>query len=139
MENLDFDNLFRSDRDLISKLSLNNSRWNDEEETILNEQYDENEIDVLYKELGLENTNIVKNDMIISNREVIENCYKLIPMLSKRRAHRYIEWIRVGWALHNTDLSLLELWKTFQRDLRSIKKENVSCGIMDQMDLLFVQ
>merc|ERR1711871_629678 len=43
-------------------------------------------------------------------------------MLSKKRADNYHTWIRVGWALHNTDLSLLPKWIEFSKKSSKYKK-----------------
>ena len=56
----------------------------------------------------------------------IDNVHRLVSMLSFNRACRYDTWIRVGWALHNIDPGLLDLFKEFSR--RCIDKyDEVMC------------
>ena len=39
----------------------------------------------------------------------------LVSLLNDDRAHDFTSWIRVGWALHNIDYSLLQVWTEFSR------------------------
>lgn len=45
----------------------------------------------------------------------IKTAKKLVEILSIERATNYHLWIRVGWALHNIDDSLLDTWKEFSK------------------------
>lgn len=52
----------------------------------------------------------------------IELCKRLVDILARSRADNYDEWIRVGWALHNTSTSLLGTFKKFSKKCK--KKYN---------------
>ena len=53
-------------------------------------------------------------------------------MFSHKRADDFHSWIRVGWALHNTDTSLLDSWILFSK--KSKKYSDGECEkIWDNM------
>ena len=39
----------------------------------------------------------------------------LVSLLSPERANNYHDWIKVGWALHNIDVTLLPVWLEFSK------------------------
>lgn len=47
--------------------------------------------------------------------DVLESARGFAAMLSAERAEKYDSWIRVGWALRNTDQRLLGAWVDFSR------------------------
>ena len=106
-----------SDKDIIRFLSLRDSRWNDSSQTKLKEAFNDNTISDAYSELGVkkEKANIMGNLMTEEKAEQIEKAVKLTEMFSHKRADDFHSWIRVGWALHNTDTSLLDSWILFSK------------------------
>ena len=116
-----------SNKDIIRFLSLRDSRWNDSSQTKLKEAFNDNTISDAYSELGVkkEKANIMGNLMTEEKTEQIEKAVKLTEMFSHKRADDFHSWIRVGWALHNTDTSLLDSWIFFPRNLKNIVMENV--------------
>lgn len=105
------------DRDIIRLLSLRDSRWNDSSQTKIKETYNDNTISDAYSELGVkkEKANMVGNLMTEEKTELIEKSVKLTEMFSHKRADDFHSWVRVGWALHNTDTSLLDSWILFSK------------------------
>jgi P4 family phage/plasmid primase-like protien len=57
---------------------------------------------------------------------VLETARGFVRMLSVKRAETYDTWIRVGWALRNTDQRLLSSWEDFSR--MSTKYVEGECG-----------
>jgi P4 family phage/plasmid primase-like protien len=55
----------------------------------------------------------------------IDKVKKLVKLFNKERADDYHSWIRVGWALHNIDDSLLSSWIKFSK--KSDKFEKGEC------------
>jgi P4 family phage/plasmid primase-like protien len=60
-----------------------------------------------------------------ADRVDLKRAKKLAGMLNRKRADDYNSWIRVGWALHNIDYSLLDTWIEFSQ--RSKKFEEGAC------------
>ena len=68
------------------------------------------------------------NLMTEEKTELIEKAVKLTEMFSHKRADDFHSWVRVGWALHNTDTSLLDSWILFSK--KSKKYTNGECEKM---------
>jgi P4 family phage/plasmid primase-like protien len=56
----------------------------------------------------------------------IQLAKKLVMIMSKERATKYQDWIKVGWSLHNVDSGLLDTFKTFSKKA-GIKYNEKSC------------
>jgi P4 family phage/plasmid primase-like protien len=54
-----------------------------------------------------------------SSAKVVEIAKKMANILSPKRASDYNSWIRVGWALHNIDYSLLDTYIKFSKKCQS--------------------
>lgn len=106
-----------NNRDIIRLLSLRDSRWNDSSQTKIKETYNDNTISDAFSELGVkkEKATVMGNLMTEEKAEVIEKAVKLTEMFSHKRADDFHSWVRVGWALHNTDTSLLDSWILFSK------------------------
>ena len=106
-----------SNKDIISLLSLRDSRWNDSSQTKIKETFNDNTISDAYSELGVkkEKANVIGNLMTEEKTELIEKAVKLTEMFSHKRANDFHSWVRVGWALHNTDTGLLDSWILFSK------------------------
>ena len=109
---LDINNneLDNENEDIIKFLSLRNKKWNSENSSKLQENINEEFIQQNFNSLNISNSPNTHLDNIIpeDKLEDIEKANKLVDMLNSKRAHGYNTWIRVGWALHNIDKSLLE-------------------------------
>lgn len=46
----------------------------------------------------------------------------LVSLLSEDRYNNFDEWMRVGWALHNIDMSLLNVWIDFSKQCSKFKE-----------------
>lgn len=110
-------------RDISKLLSLRDSRWNDSSQTKIKESFNDNTISEAYSELGVkkEKANTITSLMTEEKTEIIEKAVKLTEMFSHKRATDFHSWIRVGWALHNTDLSLLDSWILFSKKSKKYK------------------
>jgi P4 family phage/plasmid primase-like protien len=56
-----------------------------------------------------------KNEVKNKTSHNIDIIKKYVDCLSKKRANKYEDWIRVGWCLHNIDYSLLDSWVIFSK------------------------
>lgn len=48
--------------------------------------------------------------------ENLEQIEQLVGILSKKRAEKYDDWIRVGWCLRNIDHRLIDAWVVFSKN-----------------------
>lgn len=123
---LDLKSFGKNTKSIIKLLSLRSERWNEDNSNILNSNLDEEFVNDEFNQLDINHTEKMSEfDISQDKEEIIKNCHKLLGMLSKKRANNYHTWIRVGWALHNTDLSLLPKWKEFSK--RSNKYKPGEC------------
>ncbi len=105
--------------ELTRLLSLRESKWAEENATKL--KVDNKEIDSLYNDIRKNNTKVIDSESEIidippeDKLEMIEKAMKMTEMLLPKRADNYHEWLRVGWALHNTHTSLIDTWVQFSR------------------------
>ena len=95
------------------------NQWAPENATKL--KIDIKEIDSLYYDIRKNNTKVIDSESEIvdippeDKLEMIEKAMKMTEILLPKRAHNYHEWLRVGWALHNTHRSLIDTWIQFSR------------------------
>lgn len=122
--------LDNENEDIIKFLSLRNKKWNSDNSSKLQENINEEFIQQNFNSLNISNSPNTHLDNIIpeDKLEDIEKANKLVDMLNSKRAHGYNTWIRVGWALHNIDKSLLDKWIEFSK--RSKKFKNGECDTM---------
>ena len=97
------------DDDLIQELSI--QRYNSDEITPLNNNWDNNKIDELYNKIY--GKNIKKG--IKGTEYDIKIANDLVSLISYKRADDYNSWIELGFCLHNIDESLLDLWIDFSK------------------------
>lgn len=99
--------------------SIQQKAWVAENAAPYNEDYSEELIDSEYNELGFNNKKLVADEEYDNLPEMkkqdIEKARVLLSMISDNRAKNYMDWIRVGWALHNIDRSLLVDWIEFSQ------------------------
>jgi len=101
---IDFD-----DDELIQELSI--QRYNNDELTPFNNNWNNNKIEELYNKIFGKNlkkgTKGTDYDIKIAN--------DLVTLLSTKRADDYNTWIELGFCLHNIDDSLLDTWIEFSK------------------------
>lgn len=107
-----------SSSDITRLLSLRDSRWNADNMTPLNSSYNLTLIENLYEENI--NTRVSQPVEVYDNipddtLDMIEKAIRLTDMLSQKRADNYHEWLRIGWALHNTHRCLIDTWIEFSK------------------------
>ena len=109
---------------IVKMLSLKNKRFSKEKETDLNDDVSDDYIETNFDKLGITQNSTEKFDDLnpLDNIERVMKAIKLTEMLSKKRADKYTDWIRVGWALHNTDKSLLDTWIDFSKRSKKYKE-----------------
>lgn len=112
--------------DLVDVFSLQSKNWKESNATPLNSSYSEDDIEYECNNKGIDNTIVTNNDEIIplSKEEEFRKAKYLVSLLSEERAENYNDWIRVGWALHNTDRDLLPVWMDFSKRCPSKFSEN---------------
>jgi P4 family phage/plasmid primase-like protien len=108
-------------KNIIKKLSLRSEIWNEDNAHVLNKDMDEDFIESNFEKLDIKKSS---PDTYTSDekKQLIESIYKLISMISKKRADNYHTWIRCGWILRNTDPSLLNLWIEFSKRSKKYKE-----------------
>lgn len=127
-EEIDCDDIFSSSSpsylDYVKAFSLRRKVHNQENETVLNKKYNEKKIDLEFKSLGITGDSVKDyNNMAVTGKvEDVSEARVLVDMLKSERATDYHSWIRVGWALYNTDSTLLDAFNEFSRRGDEIKK-----------------
>ena len=110
--------------DIVKFLSLRNKKWKEENGSKLDDSIDDDFINKNFSNLNISNTDSNENLNHIISEDKIEDINKacrLVDLLNIKRAHNYNTWIRVGWALHNVDKSLLDKWISFSKTSKKFK------------------
>ena len=119
-EELEINNLLNDKGQCIKMFSLQDKLWNESNAQPYVEDYDNETIDNMYKQIS-ERPNYNKNNLfsdipISENKEDdIRRAIFFVSLLSEERSHTFHDWIRVGWALHNIDISLINTWIEFSK------------------------
>ncbi len=104
------------DKNLVKTFSLRQKKYIEDNETLLNDEYDSDKITEEFNKIS---SNYIVNDNTYELPEVtteeINDCKKLVSMLSSKRANNFIQWIEVGFALRNTSEQLFLVWKNWSR------------------------
>lgn len=102
---------------ILRLLSMRDSRWNADNMTPLNSNINEALITSMYNDIcEIKHTQCEIFDTIPEDKlDMIDKAIKLTEMLSSKRAHSFHEWMRVGWALHNTHRCLIDTWILFSK------------------------
>ena len=99
--------------------SIQQKSWSLENAAPYTENYSDELICQEYEELGLERKKTFTEEEYDTLPEMkkqdIEKAKVLVSMLNNKRARNYTDWMRVGWALHNIDRSLLDEWIEFSQ------------------------
>jgi P4 family phage/plasmid primase-like protien len=99
-------------------LSLRDSRWNVTNLSSYNDSIDIEYINKIFEEKNIDNikSNDMLEDIIPGDKlELVEKATILTDMLANKRANNFHDWIRVGWALHNTHKCLIDCWVEFSK------------------------
>lgn len=114
---------------LIKMFSLQQKIWSEENANAYLENIDNDIIDLEYKkkfEKNYSTSNIIEDNHIPEDKEdLIRRATYLVSILDDNRVSEFHSWIRVGWALHNIDYSLLSVWIQFSK--RSSKYKEGEC------------
>jgi P4 family phage/plasmid primase-like protien len=114
---------------LMKMYSLNDKYRCEENASIYLEHVTLEDIESEYSKIGEKPSRSQNNflDMPISeNKEdIIRKAGILVSLLSDERNNNFDTWIRIGWALHNIDGSLLSTWIDFSK--RSPKFKEGDC------------
>lgn len=119
-EELEISKVLNNKGQCVKMFSLQDKIWNEDTAQPYVNNMDESIIDEQYKKISDKNTYNKNNNLldipIAENKEDdIRRSRYFVTLLSEDRANDYQEWIRVGWALHNIDLSLLDSWIDFSK------------------------
>ncbi len=106
--------------EIIKLLSLRDNRWNEDNMTPLNDSVTYEHIETLFSEMNNYGSKSSDDgdsyDSIPEDKlDLIDKAMKMTELLSPKRAHNYFEWLRVGWALHNTHRCLIDTWVQFSK------------------------
>ena len=108
--------------------SIQQKSWAEENSAPYNADYSEELINEEYNQLGFNKKSVVEEDyenLPEMKKQDIEKARTLLALLNDERASNYSDWIRIGWALHNIDRSLLPDWIEFSQ--RSTKYKEGEC------------
>ncbi len=123
---LPISDLVEEESELVDVFSLQGKNWKESNQTPLNGEYTLEDIDYECNNKGIDNTsnNTLEAIIPISKEDEFRKAKHLVSLLSDERAENYNDWIRVGWALHNTDRELLQVWIDFSKRCPNKFNEN---------------
>jgi P4 family phage/plasmid primase-like protien len=120
------DKLLMNKNKIVKKYSLQQDDWNDQNSTPLLSHLEYDDIDLEYSKIGERqstNNNIFNESIITESKEdEIRKATYFVSLLSTDRCDNYDSWIRLGWALHNIDDSMLNVWIDFSRKSPKFKE-----------------
>ncbi len=112
--------LYYDSETLIKYFSFQNPNYSKKYATPLQDEFVDSDINAECEKLGI--NSVVKAEEVIpglnipqSKEDEVRRACKLTSMLSDKRASDYHEWLCVGLALHNIDVSLLPSWIEFSK------------------------
>ena len=110
-------NIIITTEDIIKYLSLQSANYTKKNLTSQNIDYTTSDIDAECERLGVSNTlrNEQTNNIIPCNEDEIIKAVKFTSMLSEDRSVDYLDWLRVGLALHNVSDTLIDTWVEFSK------------------------
>lgn len=116
---LDITNFLANTEKLVFMYSLQQKEWSQENANAFLEDIEFADIEADYArfcEKNVKNYNHTYDEFIPANKEnEIRKAKFLVSILSPDRNNTFEQWIRVGWALHNIDKSLVNTWIEFSR------------------------
>lgn len=126
-DELDIESLLKDKKKIVTKYLLQKSIYNLENATIFHEHIDDDDIEEEYRsKIGdrqTNNNNVFNESVVPEHKEdEIRRASYLVSLLSSDRCDTFEEWIKIGWALHNIDYSLLSVWITFSKQSPKFKE-----------------
>lgn len=116
---------------LIKMYSLQYKLRNEENSSIYLENVEFADIENEFANIGEKNqknnnfNNYDETNISTNKQDEIRRATYLVSLLSDERNNDFDSWIKVGWALHNIDKSLLNVWLDFSK--RSSKFKDGDC------------
>lgn len=109
--------LQETEEDFVDLFSLQSKHWKSSNATTLNANITQEDIDMECEIKGINNSSStqMENLLPVNSEEEIRKAKYLVSLLADERAENYHDWIRVGWALFNTDPCLLDVWIEFSK------------------------
>jgi len=106
-----------SEEELVDLFSLQSKHWKASNATTLNAELTKEDIDMECEIKGINNSSSTQIDQLlpVNSEEEIRKAKFLVSLLADERAENYHDWMRVGWALYNTDPSMIEVWIEFSK------------------------
>jgi P4 family phage/plasmid primase-like protien len=122
---IDITNTLTDKYKIVKMYSLNDKLRSEKDSTIYLEETNFEDIESEYSKIGEKQYN-VKNapeHVVSENKEdTIRKAIYLVSLLSDDRNDSFDSWIRIGWALHNIDFSLLNIWIEFSKKSKKFKE-----------------
>ena len=114
---LDLSELVNEEEELIDLFSLQGKSWKESNSTPLNSTYSPEDIEFECNNKGIDNSTSSNIETIlpINREDDFRKAKFLVSLLADERSENYNDWVRVGWALHNTDRGLLQVWIDFSK------------------------
>ena len=123
---MNIDKLSINKKEIVEKYSLQDDFWHEDNATPLLSHLQYSDIDQEYSKIGekYSTNNNVLNEVIISEskEDEIRRATFLVSLLSPDRCNSFESWIRIGWALHNIDNSMLHVWINFSKKSSKFKE-----------------
>jgi P4 family phage/plasmid primase-like protien len=116
---------FEDNYERVKIFSIQQKNWNYENSCPYNGDYTEDLINQEFEGLGFikKSIQIQPTEDLPEHKKInIEKAKVLLTMLNPKRADNYLDWMRVGWALHNVDKSLLYDWIEFSQQSDKYKE-----------------
>ena len=107
-------NNFKDD-DIVFDDDIENEETDECYERELSDEYVQDDIESIRTEILNKRKECNKQKIKQNIAKDINLAKKLIKLLSKERATRYHDWIKVGWTLHNISGNLLDTFKEFSK------------------------
>jgi len=103
--------------------SIQQKTWKVDNSSPYSSEYNDDKIEKEYNELGfIRKPSYEVKEIIPENKlQEIQKAKAYMTMIKESRADSYGDWIRIGWALHNIDKSLLDEWIDFSQKSEKFK------------------
>ena len=104
--------------------SIQQKTWKVDNCSPYTNNYTEQKIDKEFNDLGFVKKQTFQAQEIIpeNKQQDIQKAKIYMSMIKESRADQYGDWIRIGWALHNVDKSLLDEWIEFSQKSEKYKE-----------------
>ena len=122
-------NLPEKGNNIVNMFSIQHKLWKEENAHAYLEHVDDDFIDNEFKKYDKYNSTQRSQPTefhVSENKEdEIRRATFLVSLLDDQRAKDFDSWMRIGWALHNVDISLISVWNEFSK--KSSKFKNGEC------------